>query len=891
MTENKSRSARKKQNKPKKKKPVFKTLIKIMMTVILLLGLAVAGIFTYFIIDAPKISPEQLDVSYASQYYDQDGEIFADRGDENRIKIEYKDVPDILIDAVTATEDVRFFEHPGVDIRRIFGAIKANIQRGFGAEGASTITQQVAENLFLTPDKTIKLKVQEQWIALKLEREFSKEQIMEMYLNKIFYGSNAYGVAKAAEVYFGKDDLHDLTLIEAAMLAGLPQRPSAYNPFQSPELMQERVDTVLNLMVRHGKITEQEADEARAIDVKDVLTDKKPKAFAYDAFIQQIDKELEEKLDDVNIMTAGLKVYTTLDRKAQDHVEFLLTDSSENPINYPDEDLYAGMTVVDTKSGAIRAIGGSRNRDTAFGSNYAINAHRQPGSTVKPILAYGPAIEFEKWSTYHQILDEAYTPAGSNPMRNWDRKYHGWISAREALKQSYNIPAAKTFEEIGSERVKSFAEDLGLTFKTDILDPRDVIGGTSNEASPLQLAGAFSAFGNEGIYTTPYAVTKVEFPDGTIVDLKPKAEAVMADYTAYMVTDMLKDVVNEGTGTNANIPEIPIAGKTGTTNLEGVSGANNSWFVGYSTNYSIAVWTGYKENTRVLSDTQVPHALFKSTMREISKDVETKDFNKPNSVVELNIAKGSNPPRVVSSGGVKELFVKGTEPKGNARPEEEETDELKPVSNLTASYNESSDSIDVSWDYSETDVDFQVSYQVDDGGMNELTTTSSKEIAISGVEQGKTYTIQVVVINSENEKSEPASTSITINEEEDIGEISGLNASYDEGNNAIKTSWSYDGPSASFEVDYNGTKQTTSSTSDQLSNVTRGTTYTITVTPIVDGERGESVTASVDVPEEEQNNNNNNEANREEENNNEPEDNFNDNNNEDNDNNNNNNDD
>src|SRR5699024_6525048 len=221
--------------------------------------------------------------------------------EENRTKIEYDDIPDVLIDAVVATEDSRFFEHSGIDVRRIGGAIKANITRGFGAEGASTITQQVVENMFLTPEKSIKLKVQEQWLALKLEREFTKEQILEMYLNKIFYGNNAYGVAKASEVYFGKEDLHDLTLIESAMLAGLPQRPTAYNPFENPELMQERVQTVLKLMVRHGKITQEEADEANAIDVASVLTDKKPNTTPYNAFVQKVNDELNRKLDGVDI--------------------------------------------------------------------------------------------------------------------------------------------------------------------------------------------------------------------------------------------------------------------------------------------------------------------------------------------------------------------------------------------------------------------------------------------------------------------------------------------------------------------------------------------------------------------------------------------------------------
>src|SRR5690625_3476178 len=342
MAEHKSRTARRKQKtKNKKNKPLWKKIIKTIFIIGLLIGLAGLGVFVYFIATAPKLDVDKLDVAYGSTFYDMEGEAFAERFEENRTKIEYGDVPDVLIDAVVATEDSRYFDHPGIDIRRIGGAIKANITRGFGSEGASTITQQVVENMFLTPEKSIKLKVQEQWLALKLEREFTKEQILEMYLNKIFYGNNAYGVAKASEVYFGKEDLHDLTLIEAAMLAGLPQRPTAYNPFQNPDLMKDRVDTVLKLMVRHGKITEEEANEAREVEIETVLTDKQPDSFPHDAFITKAEQELEEKLEGIDVHTAGLKIYTTLDTDAQEHVEFLMSDADDNPIPYPDDELLA----------------------------------------------------------------------------------------------------------------------------------------------------------------------------------------------------------------------------------------------------------------------------------------------------------------------------------------------------------------------------------------------------------------------------------------------------------------------------------------------------------------------------------------------------------------------
>lgn len=862
MATNHSRTARKKQKKSTKK-PIWKKILMSLVILFLAIGIGVTAVFAYWIATAPKLDYDQLDLAYASQFYDKDGELFADKGSENRVKIEYEDLPDILIDAVIATEDARFFEHNGIDFRRLGGAVIANFRDGFGSEGASTITHQVAEKMFLTPEKKISIKVQEQWLALQLEREFSKEQILEMYLNTIFYGSNAYGVAKASEVYFGKEELHELTLIEAAMLAGLPQRPSAYNPFSNPELMQGRVDTVLDLMVRHGKITEAEAEEARKIDVASVLTDEKPKPFPYDAFIEQAEREIQEKLSDVDVNTAGLKIYTTLDTAIQDHVEFLLTDSEDNPIPYPNEDLLAGMTVVDTKSGAIRSIGGSRNRDTAFGSNYAIDAFRQPGSTIKPIVSYGPAIEYEKWSTYHQINDEPYTPTGSNPIRNWNRTYQGWVSARYALEQSLNVPAAKTLVEIGSERAKPFAESLGIEFASDVLDPRDAIGGTETNISPLQLAGAFSAFGNEGIYTEPYAVVKVEFPDGSVVDLKPKAEAVMSDYTAYMVTDMLKDVLKSGTGTNANIPGLPVAGKTGTTNLPDKAGANNSWFAGYTTNYSIAIWTGYQENNKVLENTQIPHALFKNTMTEISKDIETADFVKPSSVVEVDIEKGSNPPSLPSEFTpaekiVTELFVKGTEPTTVS----ETFDELEAVSELSATYMEETNTIEVKWSYDEqADVAFEIAYKVDEGDFRQLTTTEDYTISITEVENDSTYTIQVIVVDKESEqKSEPASATVTIAPEEDPEEeleenlpaVTGLDATYQSANASIQVTWQYNGPPAQFEVDINGQTQMVQSRNIQINGVTPGI-YSIIVVPVANGTRGDPNSINITVEPQEEN--------------------------------------
>lgn len=871
MTENKSRldrTQKRKKERNKKKKPIWKKMILIFLILFGVGAISVAGLFGYYIATAPKLDEELLDLPFASEFLDKDGNVFGDMGAENRVKIEYEDLPDVLIDALIATEDSRFFEHPGIDIKRIFGAVVGNIKNGFGSEGASTITQQVVENMFLTPEKKIKLKVQEQWLALQLERKYSKEEILEMYLNKVYFGSGAYGVGKAAEVYFGIDDLHDLSLVQAAMLAGLPQRPHGYNPFEYPDLMQGRVNTVLKLMVRHDKISQAEADEALTVDVAGVLTDKKPRLSPYQAFIQQVQTEINTKLDGVDIESDGLVIHTTLDPSAQKHVEFLLTDSAENPIDYPDEKFQAGMTVLDTQSGAIRAIGGQRNNENEWGTNFATGKH-QGGSVVKPILAYGPAIEHESWSTAHQLLDEPYTPPGSKEIRNVSRTHKGWVTAREALRDSINVTAAKTLVEIGSERVKDFGEDLGLTFADNVLDPRDAIGGTASEVSTIDIAGAYSAFGNEGIYNEPHTVVKVEFPDGSVIDLKPKAKSVMKDSTAYMITDMMQTVVSQGTGQLANVPGLHIAGKTGTT-----SGPRDSWFGGFNTNYSIAVWTGYGDN-RELSNTQISRLLFKHTMTELSKDIETKDFVKPDSVVEVGIEKGSNPPVLPSSNTpsnniVKELFVKGTEPTAVS----DTFEGLDGVSNLAAQYVEDENAIKVDWDYpdlEDSEITFKVRFKVDEGEFKELTTTSEKEVTLLEVDDDASYTIEVIAIDKENEReSDPVSTSIKVEEQEDTEEeeiptVTNLSVTHNESNNALDVSWNYDGPAAKFEVTINGEhRQEVQSNGVTVNGAEPGTTYEITITPIStenESNKGKSSSTSITIEKEADN-----EGNQEEEN-------------------------
>lgn len=844
-----SRMARRQQNqnqkqKNTKKKPVIKRIMKIMLLAILLIGIGVAGLFAFYISTAPDLDPDKLSVPASTKLYDINKDIFADLGAEKRSKVSYDEIPEVLKNAILATEDVRFESHIGIDFRRIGAAVVANFTDGFGSQGASTITQQVVKSSFLSSDKKLKRKVQEQWLALQLERKYSKEEIFEMYVNKIYYGAGAYGVATAAETYFGKTDLNDLTLAEAAILAGIPQRPSAYDPFVNPDLTKERMNTVLNLMVQHNKISEQEADEVRDVDVASLLVETKKQYAKYEGFIQQVRNEVLEKTG-ADIYKDSLQVYTTLDPVAQEETELLLSNADENPIDYSsDQDIQVGITVLDTKTGAIRAIGGGRNREKG-GWNYAIDGDgRQGGSSMKPLLAYGPAIEYLKWSTYHQINDDkAYKIEGTDSsINNWDTKFHGWVSARYALEQSYNVPAVKTLEEVGYSKAQSFAEGLGLNFDSGSITITDAIGGADNGFLPIEMAGAYAAFGNEGIYHEPYSVTEIEYPDGKTEELVSKPVEAMSDYTAYMITDMLKSAVDNGTGRLAKVNGLPVAGKTGTTNISGEEGSPDSWFTGYTTNYTISIWSGYSggDEQKPINNTKIPLHIFRELMQTISSGKDTADFEKPSSVVEMKVEKGSNPAKrpsefTPSSQIITELFVKGNEPSAVS----EKFDKLDPVSKLKAAYNEETESIDVEWAYKDKDATFDVNISSDGNAINN-TSTDDTTFAINNVEKGATYTIEVVA-KRDDLQSDPTSVTVKVPEEEvkEIPAVSQLQQSFDPVNRTASISWAYDekGP-IEFQIDITEAgssvdQLTTNKKTVTLNQLQVDKIYTITVTPIL----------------------------------------------------------
>ncbi|GIN97445.1 hypothetical protein J6TS1_33150 [Siminovitchia terrae] len=652
------RQYKEEKGKQPKVKGKFRSLAIRTMLVFFICAALITGGFAYtafaYVKEAPKLNPEQLNSPLSSTIYDMNNKKIMDvAGEEYRKKASLDQVPKSVQNAFVSVEDVRFWEHHGIDFKRIAGAALANIKEGFGVEGGSTITQQLVKRSFLSSEKTLKRKVQEAYLALKLEKEYTKEEILEMYLNKVYFGEGAYGVATAADVYFGKS-VKDLNISEAALLAGLPQRPSGYNPYEHPKLAEDRRNLVLSLMKEHEFITEKEKKEAQSIPVKDMLKKQKKKN-TYNSFTDRVIEELKEKgIKEDQLYTEGLKIYTTFDPKAQKITDKVL--KTDDYIAYPDDQFRAGVVLLDTKTGEVRAIGGSRESNTEVqrGFNYATQMKRQPGSTAKPIMAYGPVIENLKWSTYEQIKDEEIELNGK-VFKNWDNQFHGNVSMRTALQWSYNIPAIKAMQEAGAEEAKEFAGKLGIHL--DEVFPSYAIGGFEYGVSPLELAGAYSAFGNEGVFNEPHTVRKIVYMDGKEKNLQPKSVQAMSDYTAYMITDMLKTVVTEGTGDMANIPGLPLAGKTGTNELPDDIygyGVTDAWFAGYTTQYTAAVWTGYdkigQDSFVRMEDSHNAKLIFKHIMSEVSEGIETPDFTMPSSVEKVTI------------GNRMELFIKGTVP-------------------------------------------------------------------------------------------------------------------------------------------------------------------------------------------------------------------------------------
>jgi len=519
--------------------------------------------------------------SDATRIYSSDGVMLARLFEENRDVVKLKDIPEVVQQATVAIEDKRFYQHKGVDPFGIARAIVVNIRGGAMEQGASTITQQLARNIYLSRRKTIARKLQEAVLALALERKFTKQQILEMYLNEVYYGSGAYGVEAAAQTYFGKP-ARELKLPEASLIAGLTQRPSFYTPFKNPKAALGRRKVVLQTMAGQGMITPAQADEAGGEPLRLVS---KPVQRGWKApyFVSYVVAQMEDEFGESNLYRAGLRIYTSLDYQMQMAAEEEVRQGvARNKSKLVGN---AALVCVDPATGYIRAmVGGKDFRQSEF--NVVTQGHPQAGSTFK-VFVYSAALE-NGYSPNDTIVDERVWLQGRRrppwPM-NYDNRYSGRHTLRYMVAWSRNVPAVKLAQAVGIDEVIKFARLLGIT--ADL--PRDLtLALGSASVTPLEMARAYCAFANGGEAVKSIAVTKVTTADGsTLKEFKPVKRRVLSEQAAEGMDRMLREVVTRGTGTSVYRQVSEARGKTGTTDED-----RHAWFIGYTPQLVTAVWVG-----------------------------------------------------------------------------------------------------------------------------------------------------------------------------------------------------------------------------------------------------------------------------------------------------------
>lgn len=712
---------KKEPKEPKTKKNKFKEIFKvlliigfIMAIIVLITGIAFLG---YIIKNAPEFTSTKLYNKEASFLYTADGEEFAKLGTEMRQKITYEELSESLIDAIIATEDSRYFQHSGVDLPRF---LKASISQvlGKGGGGASTLTMQVSKNAFTsTEDEGIEgiiRKFSDIYISVfKIETHYTKEQILEFYVNSNYLGGGAYGVEQASLNYFGKS-AKELNVAESAMIAGLFQAPHGYDPYIYPDDCEDRRQTVLYLMLRHGYINQEEYDIAKELTVQKLLIPKEDTdEDEYQAFINTVVEEVYERTG-YDPYEVPMKIYTTMNTKMQDNMNNVM-----NGVSYKWKDDYAqaASIVLDVDTGAVVAVGSGRNV-VAKGYNIATKMKKQIGSTAKPLYDYGPAIEYNNWSTYTPLADEPYKYTSGMNLKNWDSKFENFNTLQEALKHSRNIPALKAFQSVKNSNIKKFVTNLGLSPELDEtghIHEAHSLGGYNGE-SPLTVAAAYAAFSNGGYYIEPHSFTLIEFTDtGDVFEVKPIKRKAMSAETAYMVAKMLEDTSSYAIGLSVN--GVNYAAKSGTTNLSSATikewklpsnAISDKWIASFNQDYSIAVWYGYEQLSSDYYLTTNDYSI-KRVFQAIAKGVYTKKstWKKPSGVVEVKVEDELPEAMIAGENAPDELkitayFKKGFEPTSTSS----RFNTLSNVTNLN--YNEATNTL--TWDNIATPNFFNAEY-------------------------------------------------------------------------------------------------------------------------------------------------------------------------------------
>ncbi len=590
---------------------------------------------------------------------------------ENRVSIDVAALPAHVKNAFLAAEDARFYSHPGFDLIRIAGAALHDLKAGSYVEGASTVTQQLIKLTHLSSVKTLDRKVDEAILSYQLEQLLSKDEILSCYLNRVYFGGGYYGLEAAAEGYFGVH-AHELTLAQSALLAGVLKSPATYAPHLRPEASLGRRGVILDLMVEYKMIDAGAAAEAKAEPLGLVSDETKQKHNSYiDLAMTEACRILGCDLD--TLLTSGYTIETAMDPNAQRIAENAFQNDAFFP-TYDNESAEGALVLIDAKTGGVSAIMGGRDDGTALGFNRATRIRRQPGSAIKPILVYAPALE-AGYTAASMLLDDA-TDFGDYTPKNANGRYAGWITMREAVTKSLNLPAVSLFRELGVSYCKAFAARFGIPF-----DVRDdsltlALGGFTYGVSPYRLCGAYAALASGGVYHDPYVITKITDRAGTVLYRHvPDETRVMSEGGAFILTSLLRSVATEGTASRLSEIRIPLAAKTGTVGDE--TGNRDVWLACYNPDYAAVVWMGFDDASggRCLPGDSgggtYPAMLLSEIFSSLYAEKTAPDFTVPDSVISVSldavmlkrehvaVLAGSLTP---ADQTVQEYFVRGTQP-------------------------------------------------------------------------------------------------------------------------------------------------------------------------------------------------------------------------------------
>ena len=671
--------------RPRKKRRVLKIVLLVLLLLLLAGGAATAKVVADYVNEAPALDPSRLATVETSYLYDINGEeITALHEEQNRIVISLTDIPEHVQRAFIAIEDERFDHHFGFDIVGSVRAAYANFRAGTIVQGASTITQQLAQNAFLTTETSYERKIQEIWLAIQLERNYAKEEILELYLNRIYFGNGAYGVEAAAQTYFNKS-VGDLTIAEAAMLAGAVRSPNFYNPIDNEAAAKGRMNLVLSNMHRLEFISE--AEYRHALSQQLIYAQPKSQEYPYPHFVDYVvHNELIRILSAMPtigsreeayraIYTDGLRVYTTLEPSMQSHVEEVLARSELYPstifLNIPQareaisalpsgRDLtraqlqelideeggvpqpQAAIVLADPTTGKIQALGGGRDYLKNVDEVLRFNALRQPGSAIKPIITYGPAFEEGTLAGAGSTLDDSpyIGPRGNWFPENFDYRFRGMIPAREALYFSYNVPAVRAFEELGPNVGAEYARKMGIS----TLHPSEVdnlsltLGGFTNGVSAIDMAQAYSVLANEGVRVNLHTVEKIEDRNGEILyENRVDPQQILSPQATFLVNDILQDFVTKYLGRALQIDR-PVAAKTGTTD-----DWKDVYLVAYTPNLVASFWMGYDEPRMgsIQQGWRYSTAFLREVFLEAFETLEIIEFERPEGIVQVAVCNKS----------------------------------------------------------------------------------------------------------------------------------------------------------------------------------------------------------------------------------------------------------